>query len=159
PWLYRRVPHPVVLVGRLVEALDRWWNIGAGPRRRLVGIAATIVVVGVAGAIGWLIAVAARSLPYCWILEALLMGSLLAQHSLYRHVGDVADGLEKGGLAAGRAAVSRIVGRDPQSLDGAGVSRAALESLAENFSDGVFAPLFWGLLLGLPGMLAYKAIN
>ncbi|MGH6959089.1 MAG: adenosylcobinamide-phosphate synthase CbiB, partial [Dongiaceae bacterium] len=80
-------------------------------------------------------------------------------NSLYRHVAAVAEALEAGGLPAGRYAVSHIVGRDPEQLDDAGVSRAALESLAENFSDGVTAPLFWGLLLGLPGLLAYKAIN
>jgi adenosylcobinamide-phosphate synthase len=70
----------------------------------------------------------------------------------------VAQGLERS-LASGRRAVARIVGRDPLRLDRHGVARAAIESTAENFADGVLAPLFWGLLLGLPGMLAYKAIN
>ena len=87
------------------------------------------------------------------------MSTLIAQNSLYRHVAAVADGLDQAGLAGGRDAVAHIVGRDPESLDEAGVARAAIESLAENFSDGVTAPLFWALLLGLPGILAYKVVN
>jgi adenosylcobinamide-phosphate synthase len=85
--------------------------------------------------------------------------SLLAQRSLHDHVAAVAVGLETAGLTGGRAAVSRIVGRNPERLDEAGVVRAAIESLAENFSDGVVAPVFWGAVLGLPGMAAYKAVN
>jgi adenosylcobinamide-phosphate synthase len=87
------------------------------------------------------------------------MSTLIAQKSLYQHVAAVASGLETGGLGGGRLAVSRIVGRDPEALDQAGVSRAAIESLAENFSDGVVAPVFWAALFGLPGLLAYKVIN
>jgi adenosylcobinamide-phosphate synthase len=90
---------------------------------------------------------------------SLLSSSLLAQRSLWRHVRDVADALERDGLPAARRAVAHIVGRDPESLDEAGVVRAAVESLAENFSDGVVAPAFWGAVLGLPGMAAYKAVN
>jgi adenosylcobinamide-phosphate synthase len=97
------------------------------------------------------------------ILAILLLGigasSLFAQRSLWLHVAAVARGLEKYGLEGGRAAVSRIVGRDPDSLDEAAVSRAAIESLAENFSDGIVAPAFWCALFGLPGIAAYKAIN
>jgi adenosylcobinamide-phosphate synthase len=93
------------------------------------------------------------------VLCAVLASSLIAQRSLYRHVADVADALESGGLTAGRTAVSMIVGRDPEQLDEAGVGRAAIESLAENFSDGVVAPLFWLAVLGLPGGIAYKAVN
>jgi adenosylcobinamide-phosphate synthase len=74
------------------------------------------------------------------------------------HVAAVASGLTRS-LQDGRTAVSHIVGRDPQRLDEAGVSRAALESLAENTSDGIVAPAFWYALLGLPGLVAYKAIN
>ena len=146
--LYRRVPHPVVLLGRAVDALDRRLNHDEedAERRRVAGIAACFVLV-------------AASLLIGWIVEALLLSAFLAQNSLYRHVGDVARALATEGLAGGRRAVARIVGRDPESLDEAGVTRAALESLAENFSDGVTAPLFWALLLGLPGIIAYKAVN
>ena len=83
----------------------------------------------------------------------------LAQRSLYDHVARVRDAFATGGLAAARRAVSMIVGRDPDSLDEAGVCRAAIESCAENFSDGVVAPAFWFALFGLPGLIAYKAVN
>ncbi|MGH6825292.1 cobalamin biosynthesis protein CobD/CbiB, partial [Methyloceanibacter sp.] len=88
-----------------------------------------------------------------------LASTLVAQRSLYVHVEAVADALDAHGLKAGREAVAKIVGRDPDTLDEAGVARSAIESLAENFSDGVVAPSVWGVLLGLPGMVAYKAIN
>ena len=84
---------------------------------------------------------------------------LIAQRSLYEHVASVADALDEGGVEAGREAVAKIVGRDTRGLDEAGVARSAIESLAENFSDAVVAPIMWGALLGLPGMVAYKAIN
>jgi adenosylcobinamide-phosphate synthase len=92
-------------------------------------------------------------------VEAVLASTLIAQQSLYRHVAAVADALEQEGLAGGRRAVSMIVGRDPESLDDYGVSRAAIESCAENFSDGIVAPVFWFAVLGFPGLVAYKAIN
>jgi adenosylcobinamide-phosphate synthase len=160
-WLYRAVPHPVAVVGRLVGRLDRAWNresAGETARRVLGAVALAAVVVAAAGA-GWLVHAGLARVPFGWLAEALLMSTLLAQHGLYRHVRAVATALETDGLEAGRKAVAHVVGRDPDRLDAAGVSRAALESLAENFSDGVTAPLFWGLVGGLPGMLAYKAIN
>ncbi len=92
-------------------------------------------------------------------MEILLIAVLVAQRSLFEHVADVARALDRGGLMAGREAVRHIVGRDPASLDAHGVARAAIESLAENFSDGVVAPAFWYLLLGLPGLFAYKMAN
>jgi adenosylcobinamide-phosphate synthase len=91
--------------------------------------------------------------------EALFVGILLAQRGLYEHVAAVVLALDWGGLPAGRDAVRHIVGRDPMQLDEHGVARAAIESLAENFSDGVVAPVFWYLLLGLPGLFAYKMAN
>ena len=96
--------------------------------------------------------------PLGWLLLALAMSTLIAARGLYEHVAAVAAGLEQG-LEEGRNAVAHIVGRDPASLDAHGVARAAIELTAENFADGVVAPLFWGVLLGLPGMAAYKAIN
>ncbi|MEI7611134.1 MAG: CobD/CbiB family cobalamin biosynthesis protein, partial [Rhodospirillaceae bacterium] len=99
-----------------------------------------------------------HALPFGWLGEGVLAGGLLAQRSLREHVAAVAAGL-RSGLAEGRLAVSMIVGRDPETLDEAAVSRAAIESLAENFSDGVVAPAFWLLLGGLPGIALYKAIN
>lgn len=161
PRLYRRLPHPAVLMGRLIAALDRAWNREAAgfAARRMAGVAALaallLVVSGVAVALVWL----TRLVPFGWLLEALLASTLLAWRGLVAHVAAVATALERDGLAGGRAAVSRIVGRDPDSLDEAGVARAALESLAENYSDGVAAPLFWLLVGGLPGLALYKAIN
>jgi adenosylcobinamide-phosphate synthase len=159
--LYRALPHPVVLMGRAVDWLDRRLNdpLADAAGRRLNGIfAVTALTVG-ALALGWAIHELCARLPLGWLIEAAIASTLIAQRSLYDHVAAVAVALTKDGIAAGRAAVAKIVGRDTAELDEAGVSRAALESLAENLSDGVTAPLFWGLLLGLPGLVAYKAIN
>jgi adenosylcobinamide-phosphate synthase len=99
------------------------------------------------------------SLPFGFLAVGVLASSLLAQRSLHDHVERVASALEQDGIDGGRAAVSHIVGRDPQALDEAGVCRAAIESLAENFSDGIVAPGFWLAIGGLPGGVAYKAVN
>lgn len=159
-WLYRRVPHPVVMIGRAIASLEaRLLRPGLPDRRNCrSGILLLALVVGAALALGLGFHLALRPLSAGWLLEGLLMSTLLAQRSLAQHVAAVADGLQLG-LDRGRRAVATIVGRDPERLDEAGVSRAAIESLAENLSDGVVAPLFWGLVAGLPGMLAYKAIN
>lgn len=161
PWLYRALPHPVVILGRGIDWLDRRLNreTAANVARRGAGALAVLILVGAAVATGWILSAAFAHLPFGWVLEGLAMSSLVAQKSLYDHVAAVARGLEQGGLEGGRKAVSLIVGRDPESLDDAGVARAAIESLAENFSDGVVAPLFWAALFGLPGLLAYKAVN
>lgn len=160
PWLYRALPHPVVILGRGIDWLDRRLNREtANVARRGAGALAVLILVGAAIATGWFLSTSFARLPFGWILEALAMSSLIAQKSLYDHVAAVARGLEQGGLEGGRKAVALIVGRDPESLDEAGVARAAIESLAENFSDGVVAPLFWAALFGLPGLLAYKAVN
>lgn len=159
--LWRRYPHPAVLLGRLVGTLDRSLNRDgeSDGRRRLMGVLALGLLLAIVGAIGWGLHWSLNELPFGWMLEALLLSILLAQRSLYIHVRAVAEGLERDGLAGGRAAVRHIVGRDPESLDEPGVARAAIESLAENYSDGVAAPLFWASGLGLPGMLGYKAAN
>ena len=158
--VWRRVPHPVVLFGRLVGHLDRTLNreTAREGRRRLLGIAALLALLSTAVGIGLALAAVAGATPFGWILEVVVVAVLLAQRSLFKHVGRVAKALRQS-LDAGRQAVSRIVGRDPNALDEAGVARAAIESAAENYSDGVVAPAFWYLVLGLPGILAYKAIN
>ncbi len=160
-WLYRRVPHPVVLMGRMIDACERAWNRpDCSDFARLVrGGFAVVAVIGVSGVIGMVAEILLHQFAYGWIVEAGLMSMLIAQRSLYLHVRDVAAALETGGLQAGRDAVGRIVGRKTASLDESGVSRGAIESLAENFSDGVVAPVFWAALFGLPGILAYKALN
>lgn len=159
--VFRRVPHPVVLIGGAVAACDSRWNaieIPADARRRN-GVWTAAILVAPAILAGAVAALLARAEPWLWPAEVLAVAVLLAQRSLYDHVADVARGLERGGIEGGRAAVRHIVGREPQSLDEHGVSRAAVESLAENFSDGVVAPAFWYLLFGLPGIVAYKTVN
>ncbi len=159
-WLYRRVPHPVAALGRLIALGDDRFNQESldDAARFERGFALTAAVVVVALAAGLVLTTVTASVPGGWILEGLLASSLIAFRGLYDHVAAVARGLAHS-LPEGRAAVAHIVGRDPDSLDRAGVARAAIESTAENFSDGVVAPVFWYLVLGLPGLLACKAIN
>ncbi|MFY8094590.1 MAG: adenosylcobinamide-phosphate synthase CbiB [Niveispirillum sp.] len=157
--LYRLIRHPVVWIGAVISALDRALNRGPAWARRLGGGITVLVLVGGSLAIGVPLQTFLLSLPFGWLILALLASSLLAQRSLYRFVKAVATGLRRGGLAGGRLAVAHIVGRDPDSLDEGGVARASIESLAENFSDGITAPAFWLAVGGLPGILAYKAIN
>jgi adenosylcobinamide-phosphate synthase len=159
--LFRLIRHPVVWLGALIAVADRGLNRPAWPdaARRAGGLLALAsLLVAAALPASLLQALLAPSLPG-FIVLALLAASLSAGRNLHDHVRAVGDALARDGLAGGRAAVSRIVGRDPDSLDEAGVLRAAIESLAENFSDGVTAPALWCVLLGLPGMAAYKAVN
>jgi adenosylcobinamide-phosphate synthase len=160
-WLWRLLPHPVVLVGKLVGWLDRRLNriSRSSASRRLRGGFTVLLVVGLAAAAGWALGRWAEETPWGWTAELLLVAVLIAQRDLFDHVRRVRRGLVTGGIAGGRAAVSMIVGRDPDSLDEHGVARAAIESLAENFSDGVVAPVCWYLAFGPAGLCAYKAIN
>ena len=162
-WLYRRIGHPVGGFARIIDACVAGWN-GADRSdiaRRLGGVATIALLLTVSGGGAWLIQQGFHRLPgrWAWPALALLAFPALAQRSLYDHVVPVARALEKGDLALARAAVSGIVGRDTAPLDEAGIARAAIESLAESFCDGVAAPLFWLLALGLPGIWAYKAVN
>jgi len=127
--------------------------------RRLMGALAVLVLFSVIGAIAFVVQNQLVRLPYGLIAVAVLASTMIAQRSLHRYVGNVASALDKDGLDAGQTAVSHIVGRDTAELDRAGVARAAIESLAENFSDAVVAPVFWLLIAGLPGIALYKAIN
>jgi adenosylcobinamide-phosphate synthase len=156
--LFARIGHPVVWIGAAIHALEAALNRGGPQRRRIGGIATAALLFAGGLAIGAALQAALLSLPLGFAALALVASSLLAQRSLYAHVAEVARALEVS-LEDGRAAVSKIVGRDVTQLDEAGVARAAIESLAENFSDGVVAPALWMALLGLPGALAYKAIN
>jgi adenosylcobinamide-phosphate synthase len=159
--IYRYVPHPVVLMGRLIGFLDRIWNRAErSPVSRIqLGALTAFIVVGISGAIGMALHVLFLQWAYGWIVEGLLMSILIAQRSLYLHVRAVATAFSSNGLDGARLAVGLIVGRDTEALDEEGVTAGAIESLAENFSDGVVAPVFWGVIFGLPGMLAYKALN
>jgi adenosylcobinamide-phosphate synthase len=160
-WLYARIGHPVTWIGWLITRLDRAWNReGDGfQTRKRMGVMALIVLLALTVCVALVIEAGLLALPFGFVFLVLAAASLPAQKSLESHVEAVARALEIGGLEAGRKAVSMIVGRDPEKLDGAAVCRAAIESLAENFSDGVVAPAFWMGVSGLAGGAAYKAAN
>ncbi len=156
--LYDRIGHPVTWLGALIAGLERRWNTDR-PLRRARGAAAAVMVIGLAALVGLALQ---SALPANWIgiaLGGVLAWPLVAMRSMHEHVAAVLHPLQRGDLPAARQAVSMIVGRDSAKLDEPGVARAALESLAENTSDGIVAPVVWGVLLGLPGIAAYKAIN
>ncbi len=162
--VYRRIGHPVTWIGALIAWCDKTWNSEtlSYDERRWRGVYVLMLLLAVALLSG--LAITAFFDELLPDLVALLLcgvvgSSMLAQRSLYTHVAAVASALETDGIEAGRRAVSMIVGRDTRTLDEAAVSRATIESLAENFSDGVVAPLFWMVVAGLPGAIAYKAVN
>lgn len=159
--VWRRVPHPVAWIGGLIGWCDRLLNREnwSADARRTTG---AVAIATVAGGVFWAaysVDALLRTLPAGDVLVAAVASVFLAQKSLYQHVRRVRDAFGEGGLSAARRAVSLIVGRDPERLDEAGVCRAAIETTAENFSDGVVAPAFWFAFLGLPGIVAYKAVN
>lgn len=159
-FIYRAVGHPVTWMGALLGTLERRLNRDSDAFGcRLSGIAALIILITVTVSIAfgfdWITSFGVIGI----VLRVLAATSLIAQRSLYDHVCAVADALEKDGLEAGRKAVSMIVGRNPDRLDEAGVARAAIESLAENFADGIVAPALWMAVAGLPGAALYKATN
>ncbi len=161
-WVWRRISHPVAWFGSIIKILDDQFNNNPDApamavRKGALAISFMIIAAIVAAMIfDGLISSAGG---FGRIVEVLTVWVFVAQKSLFDHVGDVARGLRENGLEGGREAVSLIVGRDPQMLDESGVCRAAVESLAENFCDGVVAPAFWYLVFGLPGLFAYKMIN
>lgn len=161
--VFRRIGHPVTWIGALIASAERSWNTPGRPdlARRSLGVVLVLVLLGVSIIAGWALAMVAGLVAHGAgiLLAGAAASTLLAQRSLDEHVRAVAAALERDGLDAGRRAVSLIVGRDPDQLDDAQVCRAAIESLAENFSDGVVAPLVWLTVGGLPGGIAYKAIN
>jgi adenosylcobinamide-phosphate synthase len=160
-WLLRTIGHPVTWMGRLIALLDQAFNRDtmSSAARRIAGVAAVVLIIGVAAGIAYAVGRFLIPWPLGILVLAILASTLIAQRSLYAHVRRVADALDKDGLVAAQEAVSHIVGRDPGVLDEAGVARAAIESLAENFSDGIVAPVFWLAAAGLPGGAVYKAVN
>jgi adenosylcobinamide-phosphate synthase len=150
-WIWDRIPHPAVVIGRLINWADRQFNHGA--MRRTKGAVLLVALVAGGAALGAVIEGVLGG------FGVVLVGAvLLAQRSLADHVKDVADALRIS-VEDGRMMVARIVGRDTAEMGEADVARAAIESAAENFSDGVIAPLFWFLVAGLPGLIVYKAVN
>lgn len=163
-FVYRLIGHPVTWIARLITWGDERWNSGGNSdvQQRLQGVALLLLLVAaslLAGLIIWHLLFHLLPQIAALVAGAVLASTLVAQRSLDTHVTAVADALEVRGLQAGRDSVAMIVGRDTAALDEAGVARAAIESLAESFSDGIVAPLFWMAVAGLPGAIAYKAIN
>lgn len=156
--LWRRLKHPVVWIGEQISFFEKRWNKGEPANRRGAGLLTIALVLLTAVLAGLSVEAIAALLPFGAVFEIAAAAILLAQGSLAQHVRSVANGLAES-LDAGRTQVARIVGRDPQTLDESGVARAAIESTAENFSDGVVAPALFYLIFGLPGLFAYKALN
>ena len=159
--LFRRVPHPVVLIGRAInffdQKLNRDWRSTVD--RAVRGAVTVVLLITAAGAMGAVLMWLTFHQSFGWAAELFLVVTLIAGRGLFDAVAGVAKALETGTLEDGQAAVSHIVGRDPATLDEGGVARAAVESLAENFSDAYVAPVFWYVLMGLPGLLIYKTVN
>ena len=149
-WLWDRVAHPAVVLGRAIAWADRKFNVGTARRAKGFVLLAALVIGSIA--VGHALSMLG------WVVEAVLAAILLAQKSLTDHVLAVSRGLRMS-VEEGRRQVAMIVGRDTNNMTATAVSRAAIESAAENVSDGVVAPLFWFALAGLPGILAYKAVN
>ena len=168
-WLWRRAPHPVVLIGNLIDRFDKFRDkerfkilakrlglSSVSAAEMALGAVLLVVLLVIALGIGNLLGYFGT---IGWVIELIAVAVLVAQKSLYDHVARVAQALRSEGVPGGRVAVSMIVGRDVSRLDESGVCKAAIESLAENFSDGVVAPVFWYVVGGLPGILFYKAVN
>lgn len=161
-FLWSRLPHPIVLFGKAVFFADKTLNKKTDSdeaKYKKGAFAIALLLLIALGVSLLLLKIIAFLGIFSFLLEIFIVFVLLAQKSLSDHVEHVATGLEKDGLEGGRFAVGMIVGRDPSKLDKSGVSRAAIESLAENFSDGVVAPAFWYAIFGLPGIIVYKMIN
>ena len=166
--IWQRIPHPVVFFGKTISAMRRWGNTRnySGKRRRINGIIGIVMLVAVAAAVSSLVMIIGQALlTPLWgratagLIELILVTILIAGKSLDKHVKDVARPLKAGDLKGARFAVSMIVGRNPDQLDEHDIARASIETTAENLSDGVIAPAFYYLLLGLPGIVIYKMIN
>ena len=162
--LTRMIGHPVTWIGALIDGCDRFLNRNtdhdmAPKLRRAAGVVALTVVLAIVGTVAFVLQSQLLRLSYGLVAVAALASTLIAQRSLHKYVANVTSALDTNDLDAARAAVSHIVGRDTAGLDRAGVARAAIESLAENFSDAIVAPVFWLLVAGLPGAALYKAIN
>jgi len=158
---YRSIPHPAQMMGWVINHLDTRLNdeLDEARSQRIKGIYAVIIILVLATSIGLGLVFLLSFIPYGWILEALLLSTMIASKSLYQHVFAVASALKNDDIENARSAAGKIVGRDTKNLDNHGIARAAIESLSENFSDGIVAPIFWATLFGLPGVLVYKMLN
>ncbi len=160
-WFFKHVPHPVVLIGKLISFFERKLNRTdrSSVNLSVRGAVVTFVTVGLSALVGYGFHQVFQLYAYGWVAEIILVAILLAQRSLAAHVATIGKALKNKDEGAARDELRHIVSRDPKKLDVHGVARSALESLAENFSDAVVAPAHWYILLGLPGLCAYKAVN
>lgn len=158
---YRTIPHPAQMMGWIINYLDTRLNdqLDEPKTQRIKGSSAVIIMLVLVTGIGMGLLFLLSIIPYGWVLEALLLSTMIASRSLYQHVHAVAKALKSNNIDNARFAASEIVGRDTQNLGENGIARAAIESLSENFSDGIVAPVFWAAIFGLPGALAYKMLN
>ena len=151
-WIWSKIPHPTVLMGRIIKWCELKYNNGINRKNKgILFIAFMVIFLAI---FGYLI----ERLPFSAIWKILIVSILLSHKSLPEHVTAVSLGLQKN-LSQGRTAVAMIVGRDTANLAETDIARSAIESAAENFSDGIIAPLFWFLIGGLPGILIYKFVN
>ena len=160
--VFGAIGHPVSWIGALISRLESRLNRVeySAAMRRAAGVMTVLLLIAVSLGLGLALEMAVRSVPLLgFVLAVVVVAALIAAGSLDQHVRAVAAALHNDGLAGGRQRIAKIVGRDPEVLDQAAICRAAIESLAENASDGVTAPALWYLIGGLPGMIAYKAIN
>ncbi len=160
PALQKLIGHPVEWIGKLISYIDEGLNdpeVDPAQNRRH-GILAVILLCAAVGIPTWILAKTLSQYSYGWVINVVLATAFVAQKSLRDHVSAVDRALGVS-ISAARTEIKKIVGRDPETLDENGVAKAALESLAENTADGITAPIFWYALLGLPGLVIYKAIN
>ena len=160
-FIYLRLKHPVQLMGLMISYLDKKLNkqYQNSFYQRISGIILIIFLLILTALFGLVLKHIFNLIPHGWILEAFIISSMIAAKSLYQHVKSVQNSLETSTLDEARLEASKIVGRNTKNLDNHGVARSAIESLSENFSDGIIAPIFWTVILGLPGILAYKMLN
>jgi len=159
--IFHYIQHPTQIMGLFIDKLDKRLN-HAGDRkhiRRIKGSLLALILIVLSGSIGWVLFYLLSQLPIGWVFEAIILSTMIAAKSLYEHVTNVAKFLKEDNIKEARIAVSHIVGRDTVNLDEYGVARSTIESLAENLSDGVLAPIFWAILFGLPGAFIYKMLN
>ncbi len=160
PALQKLIGHPVEWIGKLINYIDEGLNDAevSPEQNRRHGILAIVLLCAAVGIPSWILAKTLAQHPYGWVINVVLATTLIAQKSLRDYVTAVDRALNVS-ITAARAEVKKIVGRDPVMLDENGVAKAAIESLAENTADGITAPIFWYAVLGLPGLIIYKAIN
>ncbi len=160
-WVWRSIGHPVSWMGRFLHLGEACLNSHSRHPRRdfLSGMGWLAAGVTLLGAMTWTLSAALGQIAYGWMGELIIIATLVASRSLYTHVRDVQSALSSNNIVEARKRVSLIVGRNTDTLEEPAIARAAVESLAENTSDGVVAPLFWGLVAGLPGIAIYKLVN